>query len=402
MLISAHPYVFLGAVSLLLGLAAGFIMHRSDFCLAGMFRDLFLFRRTVMIRSFVLLVVASMALFEASRILGILSIYPFPLLYAPSAANVIGGCLFGIGMVLAGGCVVGTLYKMGAGSLLSMTAFGGLLIGSGLYAEVHPAWARFVKSTTMFPGKITIAQILDVDPLIPLLIVGLPATALLISWHRKGALARPAFAAGYLQPYRAALALALIGAASFVLVGMPLGVTSSFTKAAGLAERFLFPEHFSSLAFFKNVSLNFMHAMSGTVLTGGPGPSYDALAAIQVPLITGIVAGSAISAALLGELRFSYRVPGPQYAMAATGGLLMGLASRMAPTCNVWHLLGGLPILAASSILFFIGMLGGAFLGGILLTRLLGAQGAVSQAVVCWTHQGPAIINGGTGRRTAG
>ena len=43
-------------LSLLLGLAAGFVMHRSDFCLAGMFRDLFLFRRTVIIRSFVLLV----------------------------------------------------------------------------------------------------------------------------------------------------------------------------------------------------------------------------------------------------------------------------------------------------------------------------------------------------------
>jgi uncharacterized membrane protein YedE/YeeE len=390
MLISAHPYVFLGAISLLIGLTAGFVMHRSDFCLAGMFRDLFLFRRTAMIRSFVLLVIFSMALFEASRILGILSVYPFPLLYAASAANVIGGCLFGIGMVLAGGCVVGTLYKMGAGSSLSTAAFAGLVIGSGLYAEVHPAWAGFVKSTTIFPGKITIAQILGVDPLIPALIVGLPATALLISWHRKGALARPAFAAGYLQPYRAAVALALIGAASFILVGMPLGVTTSYTKAAGLVERFLFPEHFSGLVFFKNVPLNFMHAMSGTVLTGGPGPSYDALAAIQVPLIIGIVAGSAISAALLGELRFSYRVPGRQYAMAVTGGLLMGLASRMAPTCNVWHLLGGLPLLAASSILFCIGMLGGAFLGGILLTQLLGTKSTVSQTVLSGTLQDPA------------
>ena len=89
-----------------------------------------------------------------------------------------------------------------------------------------------------------------------------------ISWHRKGALARPAFATGYLQPYRAAVALALIGAASFILVGMPLGVTTSYTKVAGLVERFLFPEHFSGLVFFKNVPLNFMHAMSGTVLTG--------------------------------------------------------------------------------------------------------------------------------------
>lgn len=389
MLISAHPYFFLGIVSLLLGLAAGFIMHRSDFCLAGMFRDLFLFRRTVMIRSFILLVVASMVLFEAARILGMLSNYPFPLLYPPSAANVIGGFLFGIGMVLAGGCVVGTLYKMGAGSVLSMTAFAGLVIGSGFYAEVHPVWAGFVKNTTIFPGKITIAQILGVDPLIPALVVGLPAVALLFTWQRKGALARPVYASGYLQPCRAALMLAVIGAASYVLLGMPLGVTSSYTKAAGLMERFLFPEHFSGLAFYKNMPLNFIHSVSGTALTGGPGPGYDALAAIQVPLIFGIVAGSAISATLLHELRISYRVPGRQYAMAATGGLLMGFASRLAPTCNVWHLLGGLPILAASSILFLTGMLGGAWLGGILLMRLLGAQDAVSRAVLCGTLKDP-------------
>ncbi len=76
----AHPYFFLGFVSLLLGLAAGFIMHRSDFCIAGMFRDLFLFRRFVLIRSFVLLVTVSMALFEAARRFKVLSAYPFPLL----------------------------------------------------------------------------------------------------------------------------------------------------------------------------------------------------------------------------------------------------------------------------------------------------------------------------------
>src|SRR5512138_976060 len=124
---SLHPYVFLGACSLLLGLAAGFVMHRSDFCIAGMFRDLVLFRRTVMIRSFVLLVAASMVLFEAARRFGLLSAHPFPLLYAPTAANLVGGLLFGIGMVLAGGCVAGTLYKMGSGSCLSMTAFAGLV-----------------------------------------------------------------------------------------------------------------------------------------------------------------------------------------------------------------------------------------------------------------------------------
>jgi len=376
MLSFIHPFVFVGTVSLFLGLAAGFVMHRSDFCLAGMFRDLFLFRRTVMVKSFVLLVVVSMALFEAARLTGLLSVYPFPLLYPPTPANLIGGFLFGIGMVLAGGCVVGTLYKMGSGSVLSLTAFGGLIFGSGLYAEIHPAWAAFVRETTLFPGKITVAQIAGVDPLVPALAVAAPGALLLVRWHKKGELVRPAFAAGYLQPAKAALALALIGALSYVLIGMPMGVTSSFTKIAGFLERLLFSSHFKELAFYKAMPLIFTNRLTASVMTGGPGPQYDALGAVQIPLILGIVLGSAVSAALLGELKFYYRVPLRQYALAAGGGVIMGLASRLAPTCNVWHLLGGLPILAASSLLFFLGMLAGAWLGGKLLVKALANQNA--------------------------
>jgi hypothetical protein len=49
----------------------------------------------------------------------------------------------------------------------------------------------------------------------------------------------------------------------------------------------------------------------------------------------------------------------------------MGLASRMAPSCNLWHLYGGLPILGLQSILFFAGMLPGSWLGAVLLSRLV-------------------------------
>jgi len=373
--ILTNVFFIIGAISLLLGLAAGFVMHRSDFCMAGMFRDLFLFRRTVMIKSFFLLVVTSMLLFEGARRIGLLSM-PFPLLYPPAAANLIGGLLFGIGMVLAGGCVVGTLYKMGSGSVLSVTTFAGIIFGSGLYAEIHPGWAAFAKQTTMFPGKVTIAQITGLDPLIPVLIVAVPGIFLFFSWHSRGKLTRKAYAAGYLQPYKAALALSMIGLLSYVLVGMPLGVTSSFTKIAGFIESLLIKGHFEDLAFFKLVPLNYVHHLTGSVLQGGPGPTFDALAAIQFPLVFGIVAGSTISAALLGELHVSYRVPFRQYLLAASGGIAMGLASRMAPTCNVWHLMGGLPILAASSILFLLGMLPGAWLGGILLVKILAKRNA--------------------------
>lgn len=119
----AFEYAYILMFSLLLGLAAGFVMHRSDFCIAGMFRDLFLFGTVFKLRTLLLLVASSMSLFEMARQFGVLSIYPFPLFGSPSLANIIGGFIFGVGMVLAGGCVVGSLYKMGAGSVPGINIF---------------------------------------------------------------------------------------------------------------------------------------------------------------------------------------------------------------------------------------------------------------------------------------
>jgi hypothetical protein len=363
--------LLLVGASLTLGLAAGAVMHRSDYCLAGMFRDLFLFRRIDKLRTLLLLVVATMVLFEAARLAGLLPNYPFPLFYAPSAANVIGGLVFGVGMVLAGGCVVGTLYRMGAGSLVSAAAFLGLIAGSAGYAEIFPFWSAFIKRATFFPGKITLPQILGIGPTLPVLLIAAAAGALLLRWRRQGLLHRASPVAGDLQPWKAALLLALISLLSAVLVGLPLGVTTAFAKIGGWAEGLVAPGHVGQAAFFQTVPLHYRHPITGAELTGGPGPRLDAIAAIQIPLVAGIVLGSAVSALLLGEWRVHRSVPGRQLASALLGGVVMGYASRMAPTCNVWHLMGGLPILAASSILFLAGLLPGAWLGGVLLKRFV-------------------------------
>jgi hypothetical protein len=97
----------------------------------------------------------------------------------------------------------------------------------------------------------------------------------------------------------------------------------------------------------------------------------DGIALIQFPLIFGIIAGSSFSAASLGEFALRVKAPPRQYVSAAIGGLLMGVASRMAAGCNVWHLLGGLPIMALQSILFLLGIIPGAWLGSVLLSRII-------------------------------
>lgn len=50
MLIDAGPYLFIAVVCPLLGLLTGFVPHRSDFRMAGMFRDLFIFKKVFMLR----------------------------------------------------------------------------------------------------------------------------------------------------------------------------------------------------------------------------------------------------------------------------------------------------------------------------------------------------------------
>lgn len=357
--------------SLIVGLVAGFVMHRADFCLVCPFRDLFMFRNAYMLRVYALLAVSSMLLFEAGRVLGLLPFYPFPLLGVPSAAHVVGGALFGVGMVLAGGCVVGTLYKIGAGRLLSLIAFAGMIAGSALYAEFHPSWASFAKSTTILGGKATLPQWAGVSPAVFVWAGAAAAVPLFLKWRREGKWSRPAFASGYLQPWAAALLLALLGTLSWATVGMPIGVTTSYAKLAGYLESLVAREHFEALAYFKAVPLSVTLPGNDVPLTGGPGPVLDAIAAIQIPLIGGIVLGSAASALSVGEFEVRWNLPAAQVALALFGGALMGLASRMAFGCNIWHLLGGIPIFALPSLLFLAGLLPGTWLGGRILAKTI-------------------------------
>lgn len=367
--------VLLIPTGLVLGLIMGVVMHRSDYCIAGMFRDLFLIRKTVMLKSLVLLITVSMILFEMARQAGLLPLYPFPLLYPPTLANLIGGFLFGTGMVLAGGCVVGTLYKMGAGRVLSAVAFIGIVAGSGLYAEIHSSWAAFIKKTTIFPGKITVPQIAGVASFPLIAVVALSGALAVLYWQRKGQLVRTAHVSGYLQPWKAAVILAGVSTVSYILVGMPVGITSSYTKLAAFAGNALFPGHMTTLPYFTLTPLKYTHPITGEYLQGGAGPVLDVIAMIQFPVVAGIIAGSGLSAFSLGEFRPRFRVPLRQYLSALAGGAIMGLASRMAPTCNVWHLLGGLPVLSASSILFLAGVLPGAWCGGKIMARIIMAPG---------------------------
>lgn len=366
-----QPYLLIVASSLAIGLAAGFVMYRADFCMTACFRDIFLFRDFFLMRQLLLLVVVSMALFEAGRQAGLIGNYPFPLLGLPSLGTLFGGFVLGIGMVLAGACVCGSLYKLGGGSVVSLVAVAGMLVGSTAYAEIHPHWSSFAKATVLVSDAATLPQWLGLPPWALLLPLAAAGGGWLWREFRAGRMERPSHAVGHLAAWKAAIVLALLGFASYLLVGMPIGITTTYAKLGAALQSLVAPEHVDALDYFKQQPLDYTPPFSDRPIRGGPGPRLDAIAAIQYPLLLGVVGGAFVAAARIGEWRLQWRFPARQWLSALAGGVLLGLAARLTPACNIWHLWGGLPILALQSLVFLAGLLPGIWVGARLLTRFV-------------------------------
>jgi len=129
----------------LFGLAFGFVLQRSRFCFASAFRDLFLFGHGRIMRG----ILGGLAVATVGFAVLMQRMVPDPGLgviapeahVAPLGVHLIlGGLLFGVGMVLAGGCVSGSLYRIGEGYLASVVALLGIVAGLGLGAHTWNFW----------------------------------------------------------------------------------------------------------------------------------------------------------------------------------------------------------------------------------------------------------------------
>ena len=98
----------------LAGFAIGFIMHRSRLCFARAFREPFMTAEGDMTKAVILaltigLLISSL-LFQKKIIDPYIAIPPTFWI-----GSLLGGLIFGIGMIFAGGCASGSLWRMGEG-----------------------------------------------------------------------------------------------------------------------------------------------------------------------------------------------------------------------------------------------------------------------------------------------
>jgi len=102
------------ALIILAGFAIGFIMHRSRLCFARAFREPFVTGEGEMTKAVILALAIGLPL--AALLFQKKIIDPYVAIPATFwIGSVLGGLIFGIGMVFAGGCASGSLWRMGEG-----------------------------------------------------------------------------------------------------------------------------------------------------------------------------------------------------------------------------------------------------------------------------------------------
>ncbi len=109
------------ALLVVAGFAIGFVLHRSRFCLSRVFREPFMTAEGEMTKALMLAV----ALGAPVTALFIFNGTIDPYLAIPARfwlGSALGGLIFGIGMVFAGGCASGSLWRIGEGHLKLVVA----------------------------------------------------------------------------------------------------------------------------------------------------------------------------------------------------------------------------------------------------------------------------------------
>lgn len=357
----------------LFGFIFGYTLQRSRFCFAASFRDIFMIRNTVLARALLVTIALTTTGFVAVHFFSGISLEMAGKIYPVGLHTVIGGVLFGFGMVIAGNCVSGCLVRLGEGYLAQWYAFTGLIIGSAAGAWNLGWWVdRFTgKSPSIFlPAQIGWpAALLIHFSLIALLY------SLLLKFHNtvagdsilKRDNPRPLplvkkwireFPAQKSWPYiTGAVFLSLANTLLFLFWGEQWSITAGLTHLSGW------------LAQLAGLAPESWHYFLDPRYRECCGVGY-----LDHPLLylaLAMILGSLVSCLLNREFRLR-RPRHWKYRLAAfAGGLILGYSSRVALGCNIGGFLGGVSSLSLHGWLFGLAILAGAYLGGKFFMRYL-------------------------------
>ncbi|MFX1568472.1 MAG: YeeE/YedE family protein [Promethearchaeota archaeon] len=328
---------------LIIGAIFGFILQRGRFCMNSAFRDILLLKEYKLAKAVAVSLVVLMVGFAIFAFGGVIDLAPRPL--KPIAA-IVGGLIFGIGMVLAAGCASGTTYRVGEGMMGSFVAGIGLTGGALMTASGPLVQAKNTLQNLTVGTRLTLFGEFDTTMTpVAMLIVGLIGIALMFFFWGWPAIKKRREAN---EP--------LIKIANFK--------EATFKKA--------YPWWVTGILIGLILTAGFVASNGVVGITGGwmnisNWFTSSSIMAWSGFIILGIILGSFLSAYIGGE--FKFRVPKEGFTLVKQfiGGLLMGFGAVTASGCNVTNILGGVPQLSLHSIIVGAFIILGCWLAAYLL-----------------------------------
>jgi uncharacterized membrane protein YedE/YeeE len=163
---------------IIVGISSGMLFARYQFCFGSAVRNFIGFRRTDKLVLFVILVTASAVLFNFFIGIGLLE----ETVKALMPMTFLGGIIFGIGMVLAGGDAAGILFRTGEGNLPAFVCALGMIAGMGLFG--FTVASKFTKALSHFVPDTLLRQF-GINPLLFCIFVALLGTVLVgVKWKK--------------------------------------------------------------------------------------------------------------------------------------------------------------------------------------------------------------------------
>lgn len=295
-------------------------------------------------------------------------------------STVLGGFLFGIGMILAGGCASGTLSDLGEGEGRSLIAFVFFVLGSpiGHYTRflLDNSAVGKIGAKVYFPDVFGYAGALLLTCFLLLVVYWLtrtyekfrkeeghyrleewielekplpsPASAPFFSFatYHKFFVERWSFMTG-------GILLVFMAIVVILTTGRTWGVTSAFSTL-GVAIYQGLGWDYTSPAFTKIVE-----KVNGGLLNDG-GTIRN----------IGIVIGATLGFLLAGRFIFNFKFKFKDAAYYILGGFLMGFGARLANGCNIGALFSAIIVFSLSGWIFFIAIT----LGGIVGLKLFAGK----------------------------
>lgn len=348
---------YIGWGGLLIGAVFGFLVYVTNFCTMGSISDILSFGNYNRFRAWLLacaVAIIGVAFLEGHEVVDTAeSMYQTPNL--AWLANVVGGLLFGFGMVFAGGCISRNLVRAGGGDLRSVV----VLLITGIFAFITIGGLLGPLRVALFdPMAVDLTSIgmetqrigefislqagveLDMAKLGTVFVVA--GILLVYCFADRNFLASP-------RDLIAGLGIGLCIVAGWFLTGL---------AADDFAD---IPVQLISLTFVRPAGDTLDYLMRYTAL-GAPG--------FGITTTAGALLGGFLGAASTGRLRLTSFADAKDSARNMFGAALMGIGGVLALGCTVGQALTGFSTLAIGSAITFGAIIVGGMAGVKTMERI--------------------------------